>query len=64
MVDIEIFLAKKSEKTITFEFHFQLNGDEIAIGQLIVVCCRFPADGSKPFAVTLPDHILEKLPQI
>lgn len=60
-LDVELAISTSDQKTIDYACEFHCEGELIAKGTIKVACCRFPADGSFPFPIPIPDHILKVL---
>ena len=57
-LDISLHISTSDDKTIDYACDFGSEGNQVASGNIKVACCRFPADGSSPFPIPIPDHIL------
>ena len=55
--ELEIWLrvARRRGSVITYQFVFEVGGRRAAIGELVVVCCRF-GDADGPRKVPLPER--------
>lgn len=60
IVDVEISLARRGEKSVTYAFMFSHNCRLVAEGQMTSVCCRLVPDGP-PRGIAIPAWIVEKL---
>jgi acyl-CoA thioester hydrolase len=60
VLDIEVNIARLGEKSITYAFHFRLEGNDVASGELTAVCCRM-TDQSPPQPIPIPQWFREKL---
>ena len=60
VLDIEIRVKQVGTSSITYEFHFQLDGLDIAFGELTCVCCRIEP-GHPPKSTPIPAGLSEKL---
>jgi len=58
-LEITITVARSGSKALRFSFQFTRDGDAIADGLLVAVCCRF-ADGQLE-AVEIPPDVLARL---
>jgi 4-hydroxybenzoyl-CoA thioesterase/acyl-CoA thioester hydrolase len=63
IVDIEISLARRGEKSVTYAFRFSHESRLVAEGQMTSVCCRLAADGPLR-AIAIPAWIAQKLEAI
>lgn len=59
-VDIHLFVSKKGTKSLTYQFHFTHQGEDIARGQLTTVCC-ITNPGEKLRAIPIPDFIANQI---
>ncbi len=59
-VEIKLWVSKKGTKSLTYQFHFTLEGQDIARGQLTTVCC-VTNPGEKLQAIPIPDFIASKI---
>ena len=59
-VEIKLWVSKKGTKSLTYQFHFTLEGQDIARGQLTTVCC-VTNPGEKLQAIPIPDSIASKI---
>ena len=57
-VDICLWVSKKGTKSLTYQFHFTRQGEDVARGQLITVCC-ITNPGEKLRAIPIPDFIAD-----
>ncbi len=60
LLEVEISLARRGEKSVTYAFIFRHEGRLVAEGQMTSVCCRLVAD-QPPQAIAIPAWIVEKL---
>ena len=60
-VDVTLTVEKNDGKLITYGFGLKVGERHVAEGRLVVVCCRFPAD-REPFAIPVPDRVLDAIP--
>ena len=60
MLDIEVNISRLGEKSITYAFHFRLEGTDVASGELVAVCCRM-TDQAPPEPIAIPQWFREKL---
>ncbi|HRF02228.1 MAG TPA: thioesterase family protein [Pirellulaceae bacterium] len=60
-VDVTLTVEKNDGKLITYGFGLKVGERPVAEGRLVVVCCRFPAD-REPFAIPVPDRVLDAIP--
>lgn len=61
-IDIHVTVEKLGKSSITYAFRMLRAGEELAVGEMTCVCCRFH-DGVKPTPTALPAKIAEKLKQ-
>ncbi len=59
-VDIRLCVTNISTKSLTYQFHFTLEGTDIARGQLITVCCK-TNPGEKIQAIPIPEFISSQI---
>jgi acyl-CoA thioester hydrolase len=60
ILDISIHISRLGSKSITYDFEFQIEGREVATGQITCVCCRVvPGEALQPMAI--PADVVEKL---
>lgn len=59
-VDIHLRVTKKGAKSLTYEFHFTHQGQDIARGQITTVCC-ITNPGEKLRAIPIPDFIADQI---
>ncbi len=59
-VDIEVSVAKKGRKSLTYQFNFTCKGEAIARGELTTVCCVCNP-GEKLRAIPIPQFILNQI---
>ena len=59
-VDICLWVSKKGTKSLTYQFHFTRQGEDVARGQLTTVCC-IPNPGEKLRAIPIPDFIADQI---
>lgn len=62
IVDIEVRLARRGEKSLTYGFTFSHQGRLVAEGQITAVCCRLERQ-AQPRSIPIPAWIAEKLPE-
>jgi 4-hydroxybenzoyl-CoA thioesterase/acyl-CoA thioester hydrolase len=60
IVDIEVSLARRGEKSVTYAFVFTHQGRLVAEGRMASVCCRLSAE-APPRAIAIPAWIVAKL---
>ena len=60
VLDVDLHVGRIGDKSVTWEFHFSLDGKEIATGEMTSVCCRLE-DGHVPRSIAIPADIREKL---
>lgn len=59
-VDIKLRVSKKGTKSLSYQFHFTLDGKDVARGQLTTVCC-ITNPGEQLEAIPIPDFIASKI---
>lgn len=59
-VDIRLWVSKKGTKSLTYQFHFTRQGEDVARGQLTTVCC-ITNPGEKLRAIPIPDFIADQI---
>ena len=59
-VDICLWVSKKGTKSLTYQFHFTRQGEDVARGQLTTVCC-ITNPGEKLRAIPIPDFIADQI---
>ncbi len=59
-VDIRLSVSNKGTKSLTYQFHFSLEGKDIAQGQLTTVCC-ITNPGEKIRAIPIPEFISSQI---
>lgn len=62
VMDVYLSVSEKREKSLTYEFRFEHEGDQIARGEMTSVCCRIEADG-RPRAIEMPPAFDERIEQ-
>jgi acyl-CoA thioester hydrolase len=60
IADIDVRIAKIGRSSIAYEFNFSREGNPIATGKIVAVCCRVAHD-APPVAMPIPDWIADKL---
>jgi 4-hydroxybenzoyl-CoA thioesterase/acyl-CoA thioester hydrolase len=60
ILDIELSLARRGDKSVTYAFAFTHQGRLVAEGQMTSVCCRLVPD-QPPRAIPIPTWIIHKL---
>ncbi|MBI2191401.1 MAG: acyl-CoA thioesterase [Planctomycetes bacterium] len=60
VLEVRMRVQEKGRKSLTLAFSFQKNGEEIARGQLVTVCCRC-SPGRPLEAIPIPDEIRSKI---
>lgn len=58
---IRLRLQSNDGKQLCYEFSLSVEEEEIVVGRFDIAFCRFPVD-SAPYAVLIPDWVLDKLP--
>ena len=59
-VDIHLWVSRKGTKSLTYQFHFTLQGADIARGEVTTVCC-ITDPGEKLRAIPIPDFIADQI---
>lgn len=59
-VDIRLWISKKGTKSLTYQFHFTRQGEDVARGQLTTVCC-ITNPGEKLRTIPIPDFIADQI---
>ena len=59
-VDIRLSIKKIGTKSITYQFHFTLDGRDIARGEVTTVCC-ITNHGEKLQPISIPDFISNQI---
>lgn len=60
ILNISIRISRLGSKSITYDFEFQIEGREVATGQITCVCCRVVPGGVLK-AITIPADVADKL---
>ncbi len=60
LIDIKVSVSRIGEKSVTYQFRFEHEGQLVAEGQITAVCCLFQ-HGVPPQSVPIPGMIREKL---
>ena len=60
VLDIEVSITRRGEKSASYSFRFAHAGRELAIGEITSVCCRIVA-GQPPQSVEIPAWFRAKL---
>jgi 4-hydroxybenzoyl-CoA thioesterase/acyl-CoA thioester hydrolase len=60
LIQIEVRIARLGEKSITYAHRFLRDGQELATGEIIAVCCRMH-EGRPPQPIAIPPTFAEKL---
>lgn len=60
VLEISLSVLKLGNKSVTYGLEFKRNGDSIATGKVVAVCCRVRI-GSKLESTPIPDSLAEKL---
>ncbi len=61
MVDVNLTVQRKGQKSLTFGFTFSHNGVEVARGQVVTACCRIDAHGLT--AIPIPEFVSSLIEQ-
>ena len=59
-VDIHLSVSKRSEKSLTYQFRFMHQGEDVARGTVTTVCCVCNP-GEKLRAIPIPDFIANQI---
>jgi YbgC/YbaW family acyl-CoA thioester hydrolase len=60
VLDITVRIERKGEKSMTYRFEFEHDGELVAVGRLTAVCCRLDGvDGLRSIAI--PPDIADRL---
>jgi len=60
ILDIHFQVMRKGRKSLTYRCRFELDGREIAVGQVTTVCCEMePGQPVRP--IPIPPHIAERI---
>lgn len=60
VLDIAVSVARLGTKSVTYEFRFTHDADEIALGIITVVCCRIEK-GKPPRSIEIPKRFAAAL---
>ena len=64
VVLVRLRVVRNDGKLLTHGFEVVRGDTLLADGQITVACCRFPQDGSDPYAIPLPQFVLDKIPVV
>ncbi len=59
-VDIHLWISRKGTKSLTYQFHFTRQGEDIARGEVTTVCC-ITNPGESLRAIPIPDFIADQI---
>lgn len=59
-LQIDVGIARLGEKSITYQFYFMKNDQQVALGQITSVCCRI-VHGQPPKPIVIPQSYVELL---
>jgi acyl-CoA thioesterase FadM len=61
MLEIEVRVRRKGVKSMTYDFTFRIDGQEVASGRMTSVCCEVRPDRVRgiPIPPAIADHIEE-----
>jgi 4-hydroxybenzoyl-CoA thioesterase/acyl-CoA thioester hydrolase len=59
-LQIDVGIARLGEKSVTYQFYFLKDDQQVAIGQITSVCCRL-AHGQPPRPIVIPQTYVELL---
>jgi acyl-CoA thioesterase FadM len=61
LLDIDVEVVRRGRKSLTLEFQFHREGELLATGELVTVCCLLLGKGVfEP--IEIPAAVLEKIP--
>jgi len=60
VIDVIVSISRIGTKSITYDFDFRRNEEQVATGTLTVVCCKVE-HGKRPESVAIPASFIEKL---
>ena len=61
ITETTLYLDAENGKSIVYQFEVRCQERLAATGKYEVACCRFPPDGENPYAILIPNFVLEKL---
>ncbi|MCA9105321.1 MAG: acyl-CoA thioesterase [Planctomycetales bacterium] len=61
VIETRLRVAENDGKRLTYDFDMRVNEKPVARGRLVVACCRF-LPNRDPYAIVLPDRVLDRLP--
>ena len=61
-LEIRLTLGKNDGKRLQYDFTIWRDDELIAEARIDAAVCRFPDDGSRPYAVPIPTQVLDKIP--
>ena len=59
-LQIDVGIARLGEKSVTYQFYFLKDDQQVAIGQITSVCCRI-AEGQPPRPIVIPQTYVDLL---
>ena len=59
-LQIDVGIARLGEKSVTYQFYFLKDDQQVALGQITSVCCRI-AEGQPPRPIVIPQTYVELL---
>ena len=59
-LQIDVGIARLGEKSVTYQFYFLKDDQQVAIGQITSVCCRM-AEGQPPRPIIIPQTYVDLL---
>ncbi len=59
---VHLSVIDNNGKSLSYAFEVKREDELLARGFFKVACCRFPADGKMPYAIPLPDKVLNQIP--
>lgn len=62
VMEVHLTVKEKRDKSVTYAFHFEHDGQEIARGEMTSVCCRIEPGGT-PRAISMPARFDEQIEQ-
>ncbi len=60
LIDIQVSISRMGEKSVTYEYRFEHEGQLVAEGRITAVCCLFQ-HGVPPQSIPIPEMIRDKL---
>ncbi|MBI1249246.1 acyl-CoA thioesterase [bacterium] len=60
ILDVTLSIARLGSRSVTYQFLFERDGTQLALGQITAVCCRVQP-GQPPKSMDIPEWFKEKL---